>query len=153
MLRKKISKNSPHPQSHVEILKELLPAMASASSNKMIDVFWHEGMLNHETGKGVFDSGIDPGFLDVLEKHPENSDRIKNMVSILQKGPISPYISWQHGRPAQVNELLSFHAPGNSFILFIQTSNSLFEWNLNLLNRKVALLKPFRVLEFLLIWL
>lgn len=85
--------------------------MAAACSNKIIDVFWHEGMLNHETGKGVFDSGTDPGFLDVLEKHPENSDRIKNMVSILQKGPISPYISWQHGRPAQVPELLSFHAP------------------------------------------
>jgi acetoin utilization deacetylase AcuC-like enzyme len=122
--------------------------MAAACSNKIIDVFWHEGMLNHETGKGVFDSGTDPGFLDVLEKHPENSDRIKNMVSILQKGPISPYISWQHGRPAQVPELLSFHAPGNSFFLIIQISNSLV---LNLLNRKVAILKPFRVLKFLLI--
>ncbi|MCI91673.1 histone deacetylase 8-like, partial [Trifolium medium] len=41
----------------------------SSSVNK-IDVFWHEGMLNHDTGKGVFDTGMDPGFLDVLEKHP-----------------------------------------------------------------------------------
>jgi hypothetical protein len=83
----------------------------SSSANK-IDIFWHEGMLNHDTGKGVFDTGLDPGFLDVLEKHPENSDRIKNMVSILKKGPISPHVSWNHGRPALITELHSFHTPG-----------------------------------------
>ncbi|CAK7332013.1 unnamed protein product [Dovyalis caffra] len=88
-----------------------MAAAAAAGSTKIIDVFWHEGMLNHETGMGVFDSGTDPGFLDVLDKHPENSDRIINMVSILKKGPISPYISWHLGRPAQVPELLSFHTP------------------------------------------
>ncbi|GAU22339.1 hypothetical protein TSUD_106670 [Trifolium subterraneum] len=82
----------------------------SSSPNK-IDVFWHEGMLNHDTGKGVFDTGMDPGFLEVLEKHPENSDRVKNMVSILKKGPISPHISWNHGRPALITELHSFHTP------------------------------------------
>ncbi|CAN1171172.1 Histone deacetylase 8 [Linum perenne] len=74
-----------------------------------IDVFWHEGMLKHDAGSGVFDSADDPGFLDVLEKHPENADRIRNMVSILKRGPIAPYISWHLGRPAQVPELLCFH--------------------------------------------
>ncbi|KAK4441328.1 Histone deacetylase 8 [Sesamum alatum] len=74
-----------------------------------IDVFWHEGMLKHDTGRGVFDTGMDPGFLDVLENHPENSDRVKNMVSILRRGPISPYVSWHQGRPALISELLSFH--------------------------------------------
>ncbi|CAJ2660239.1 unnamed protein product [Trifolium pratense] len=82
----------------------------SSSVNK-IDVFWHDGMLNHDTGKGVFDTGIDPGFLEVLEKHPENSDRVKNMVSILKKAPISPHISWNHGRPALITDLHSFHTP------------------------------------------
>ncbi|XP_045806010.1 histone deacetylase 8 [Trifolium pratense] len=82
----------------------------SSSVNK-IDVFWHDGMLNHDTGKGVFDTGIDPGFLEVLEKHPENSDRVKNMVSILKNGPISPHISWNHGRPALITDLHSFHTP------------------------------------------
>ncbi|XP_057955352.1 histone deacetylase 8 isoform X3 [Malania oleifera] len=77
----------------------------------LIHVFWHEGMLNHDAGHGVFDTGMDPGFLDVLDKHPENSDRIKNMVSILKRGPISSYISWHLGRPALVPELLSFHTP------------------------------------------
>ncbi|KAL5575961.1 hypothetical protein UlMin_017660 [Ulmus minor] len=76
-----------------------------------IDVYWHEGMLAHNTGTGVFDTGFDPGFLDVLEKHPENSDRVKNMVSILTRGPISPYISWHSGTPALISDLLSFHSP------------------------------------------
>ncbi|KAG8371128.1 hypothetical protein BUALT_Bualt13G0054600 [Buddleja alternifolia] len=78
----------------------------------IINVFWHEGMLKHETGRGVFDSGMDPGFLDVLENHPENSDRVKNMVSILKRGPISPFVSWHQGRPALISELLSFHTQG-----------------------------------------
>ncbi|GFP97158.1 histone deacetylase 8 [Phtheirospermum japonicum] len=66
-------------------------------------------MLKHETGRGVFDTGMDPGFLDVLENHPENSDRVRNMVSILKRGPISPFVSWHQGRPALISELLSFH--------------------------------------------
>ncbi|KAM7272845.1 hypothetical protein ACFE04_027509 [Oxalis oulophora] len=82
--------------------------MATLSS---LNVFWHEGMLLHNTGRGMFDTGEDPGFLDVLEKHPENSDRIKNMVSILKRGPISPYIIWNLGRPALVSELYTFHDP------------------------------------------
>ncbi|KAM6567335.1 hypothetical protein CsatA_026463 [Cannabis sativa] len=67
-------------------------------------------MLAHDTGNGVFDSGIDPGFLDILEKHPENSKRVKNMLSILRRGPISPYITWHSGKPALTSELLSFHS-------------------------------------------
>lgn len=78
-------------------------------TREVIHVFWHEGMLEHDAGNGVFDTGIDPGFLDVLEKHPENSDRIRNMVSILRRGPISPFISWHLGRPALLSELLPFH--------------------------------------------
>ncbi|KAJ1384562.1 Ureohydrolase domain superfamily [Sesbania bispinosa] len=84
---------------------------AASSTVNHIDVFWHEGMLKHDTGNGIFDTGMDPGFLDVLEKHPENSDRVRNMVSILKRGPISPYISWNLGRLALIPELLSFHTP------------------------------------------
>ncbi|XP_058773674.1 histone deacetylase 8 [Vicia villosa] len=86
-------------------------AASESSTANQIAVFWHEGMLNHDTGHGVFDTGIDPGFLDVLEKHPENSDRVKNMVSILKRGPISPHVSWNLGRHALIPELLSFHTP------------------------------------------
>ncbi|KAJ4833390.1 Histone deacetylase 8 [Turnera subulata] len=85
-------------------------ADAGGCRGNRIDVFWEEGMLCHDTGRGMFDTGMDPGFLDVLEKHPENPDRIKNMLSILKRGPISPYISWHLGRPALLPELLSFHS-------------------------------------------
>ncbi|TYH93594.1 hypothetical protein ES332_A13G264300v1 [Gossypium tomentosum] len=84
--------------------------MSSPSTSCRINVFWRDGMLNHDTGKGVFDTGMNPGFLEVLEKHPENSDRIRNIVSILSKGPISSYISWHSGSPATIHQLLSFHS-------------------------------------------
>ncbi|KAG4113473.1 hypothetical protein ERO13_D13G225800v2 [Gossypium hirsutum] len=84
--------------------------MSAPSTSCRIDVFWHDGMLDHDTGKGVFDTGMNPGFLEVLEKHPENSDRIRNIVSILRKGPISSYISWHSGSPATIHQLLSFHS-------------------------------------------
>lgn len=95
------------------------------SNGELIHVFWHEGMLKHYTGNGVFDTGVDPGFLDVLEKHPENSDRIRNMVSILKRGPISPSISWHIGRPALIPELLSFHSQGIQNILMAIVSADL----------------------------
>ena len=119
------------PSSHNKVLngkKLLKPASmaASASSTPLpgtLHVFWHEGMLAHDTGNGVFDTGIDPGFLDVLEKHPENSDRIKNMISILRRGPISPHITWHSGRPALLSELLSFHSQGStSFFAMVFTT-------------------------------
>ncbi|KAK8928179.1 Histone deacetylase 8 [Platanthera zijinensis] len=85
------------------------PSSPSPLPDELLHVFWHAGMLNHDAGTGIFDTGLDPGFLEVLEKHPENADRVKNMVSILQKGPISSHISWHTGKPAQISELLSFH--------------------------------------------
>ncbi|KAJ0699855.1 putative histone deacetylase [Helianthus annuus] len=74
-----------------------------------INVFWDDGMLDHYTGEGVFDSGIKPGFLEVLKKHLENSDRDQNMLSILKRGPISPFLSWLSSSAATVTEILSFH--------------------------------------------
>ncbi|KAI7744923.1 hypothetical protein M8C21_000152 [Ambrosia artemisiifolia] len=74
-----------------------------------INVFWDERMLDHNTGEGVFDSGINPGFLDVLEKHPENSDRVKNMLSILKRGPISSSL----GLLTEVPFHETLHVPDN----------------------------------------
>lgn len=89
----------------------------SDASTDRIHVFWDAGMLSHDPGKGVFDTGMDPGFLDVLDSHPENSDRVRNLLSILKRGPISPFISWHSGRPALTSELLSFHTPGLASLL------------------------------------
>lgn len=41
---------------------------------------------------------------------PENADRVRNMVSILRRGPIAHFLSWHSGRPAHASELLSFHS-------------------------------------------
>ncbi|KAF5785918.1 putative histone deacetylase [Helianthus annuus] len=79
-----------------------------------INVFWDDGMLDHYTGEGVFDSGIKPGFLEVLKKHLENSDRDQNMLSILKRGPISPFLSWLSSSAATVTEILSFHTQDNA---------------------------------------
>ncbi|KAJ8477105.1 hypothetical protein OPV22_020832 [Ensete ventricosum] len=87
------------------------PPLTAARPRAVIHVFWHEGMLDHDTGVGVFDTGFDPGFLEVLDKHPENADRVRNMVSILRKGPLAPFVSWHPGRPAHLSELFSFHTP------------------------------------------
>ncbi|XP_059659647.1 histone deacetylase 8 [Cornus florida] len=88
-----------------------MAAQPDTAPADLVHVFWHEGMLGHDAGTGVFDTGMDPGFLEVLEKHPENSDRVKNIVSILKRGPISTFISWHLGRPALISELLTFHTP------------------------------------------
>ncbi|KAL3634003.1 Histone deacetylase 8 [Castilleja foliolosa] len=95
--------------SSTEAVRSTPNPKAASENDHRIDVFWHDGMLKHETGRGVFDTGLDPGFLDVLDKHPENSDRVRNMVSILKRGPISPFVFWHQGRPAFISELLSFH--------------------------------------------
>ena len=87
---------------------------ASPMVTNRVDVFWHEGMLRHDAVEGVFDTGYDPGFLDVLEKHPENADRVRNMLSILRRGPIAPHVNWFTGLPAIVSELLMFHTSGTS---------------------------------------
>ncbi|KAL2631944.1 hypothetical protein R1flu_016630 [Riccia fluitans] len=76
-----------------------------------MNVFWNNGMLAHNAGEGVFDTLYDPGFLAVLDNHPDNPERIINIVSILKKGPIAPYIRWHEGAPAQLEELTTFHTP------------------------------------------
>lgn len=92
---------------------------AEASQDESIHVFWDQGMLNHDTGRGVFDSGLDPGFLDVLEPHPENSDRVKNMISILKRGPIAPFVflGIKAALPSSLNCSLS--TPKVHFFLFV----------------------------------
>lgn len=77
----------------------------------LLHVFWDERMLTHDPGCGVFDLVGDPGFLDVLEPHPENAARLRNMVSVLRRGPLAPRVAWRAGRRAAPEELYSFHTP------------------------------------------
>ena len=44
----------------------------------MIDVFWHPAVLDHDTGRGIFEGGPS-NLLEVPELHPENDVRIRNI--------------------------------------------------------------------------
>ncbi len=74
----------------------------------MLDVFWHEGVLAHETGRGVFEAPPSP-LMAVAEPHPENADRIRNMRAILERGPLAPHIRWHSGERADLDVCAAFH--------------------------------------------
>lgn len=76
----------------------------------MIDVFWHPAVLGHDTGSGVFEGGPSD-LLDVPELHPENAERVRNMVSVLRRGPIATRLRWHEGRAATEQELAAVHDP------------------------------------------
>ena len=73
-------------------------------------VFWHDDVLLHDTGAGLFETGPNE-FLDVPELHPENDVRIRNMRSLLTRGPLAPHLDWQDGRHATEAELALVHDP------------------------------------------
>ena len=62
-----------------------------------IDVFWHPGVLEHDTGSGVFDAPSSP-LMAVNELHPENADRVRNIHAVLERGPLKDRIRWHEGR-------------------------------------------------------
>jgi len=75
-----------------------------------LNVFWHPDVLLHDTGTGVFEA-VGSDLLTVREKHPEGTDRISNMLSILKRGPLSSHLTWHWGRQATEKELQLFHTP------------------------------------------
>ncbi len=73
-----------------------------------LDVFWHEDVLLHDTGHGVFESPASP-LMAVDEPHPEGPTRIRNMKSILERGPLAEHVRWHAGRHATREELELLH--------------------------------------------
>jgi acetoin utilization deacetylase AcuC-like enzyme len=73
-----------------------------------VRVYWNEEGLAHDTGAGMFDQGPTP-LVAVPELHPENAERIRNIRSALEHGPIAPYLEWHAGRPATMAELELVH--------------------------------------------
>ena len=63
----------------------------------MIDVFWHPAVLDHDTGAGVFEGGPSD-LLDVPALRPVTGERIRNIVSVLRRGPIADQLRWHDGR-------------------------------------------------------
>ncbi|UJA19823.1 hypothetical protein HJD18_06115 [Thermoleophilia bacterium SCSIO 60948] len=73
-----------------------------------IDVHWHPACLRHETGEGVFEAPASD-LIAIPEKHPENDERIANVKSILERGPLGDRVRWRGGREATLDELLRVH--------------------------------------------
>ena len=75
-----------------------------------LDVFWHDDVLLHDTGSGVFEHDPSP-LIEVSELHPENDVRIRNIRSALRNGPIAGRLRWRDGRHAGIDELVHLHDP------------------------------------------
>lgn len=84
--------------------------MASSETRAVIDVFWHDDVLLHDTAAGLFELAASP-LLAVQTSHPEGPDRLRNMKSVLERGPSANCIRWNAGRHAEEAELQLFHTP------------------------------------------
>ena len=73
-------------------------------------VFWHDDVLLHDTRSGMFEAGPHD-LIDVPELHPENDVRIRNMRSVLRRGPLAGRLAWQPGRHASEDDLAAVHDP------------------------------------------
>ena len=71
-------------------------------------VFFHPCIFDHDTGQGFFEADASP-YLGVMEKHPENDDRMRNMLAVLQQGPISGALDWHQAAAAERADLERFH--------------------------------------------
>ena len=72
-------------------------------------VYFDPGVLAHQTGEGFFEAAASP-YLPLAEIHPENAQRLQNMLAILQQGPIAEAIDWYRGEPAARADLQRFHS-------------------------------------------
>ena len=73
-------------------------------------VFFDPVIFDHDTGRGFFEAAASP-HLPILEPHPENGDRARNMLAVLEKGPIAGAIDWHRAPAAQPVDLERFHMP------------------------------------------
>jgi len=81
-----------------------------ATDGDRLAVFWHPAVLDHDTGHGLFDRPPSEP-MEVDETHVEGPDRVRNMHSILKRGPVAEALDWHDGRLASDEEILRFHQP------------------------------------------
>ena len=75
-----------------------------------LHVFYDERVLAHDTGAGLFESGPSE-LLAAPELHPENAERLRNMLSVLERGPLAESLVWRPGRLATDGEVETVHDP------------------------------------------
>ncbi len=78
------------------------------TSTGIVDVFYDARVLDHDTGSGMWEREPSP-LLDEQEQHPEGPHRVRNMRSVLERGPVSEHLRWHPGRLATEEELERVH--------------------------------------------
>jgi acetoin utilization deacetylase AcuC-like enzyme len=86
---------------------------------RSLTVFWHEDVLLHETGAGVFEAAPSP-LMVADERHPESAPRILNMKAILERGPLAGAVSWAPVPLHPAAELELVHDP--AYLVEVQAS-------------------------------
>jgi len=71
-------------------------------------IYFDECVFEHDTGEGFFEAKASP-CLPVMETHPENGDRLRNMHGVLQKGPIAEALDWYSAEAVDRSDLRAFH--------------------------------------------
>ena len=71
---------------------------------------WHDDCLLHDTGSGLFEGGPSP-LLAVPELHPENAERLRNVRSAIDRGPLAEDVEWREAPLATDAELHAVHPP------------------------------------------
>jgi len=69
---------------------------------------WHDDCLQHDTGSGLFEGGPSP-LLAVPELHPENAERLLNVRSVMERGPLADDVEWREAPLATDAELATVH--------------------------------------------
>ncbi len=77
-------------------------------STPPILAFWHEQCLLHDTGSGLFEAGPSE-LLAVPELHPENAEKLRNVRSAIDRGPLAGDVVWREAPLATDAELTSVH--------------------------------------------
>jgi acetoin utilization deacetylase AcuC-like enzyme len=77
--------------------------------SERLAVFFDPCIFDHDTGRGFFEASPSP-YLPIIENHPENADRVRNMLAVLQQGPIADALDWHRGEAALREDLERFHA-------------------------------------------
>ncbi|MDH3534550.1 MAG: hypothetical protein OER87_02235 [Gammaproteobacteria bacterium] len=73
-------------------------------------VYFDPSIFDHDTGQGFFEASASP-YLPVIETHPENAERVRNMHAVLRDGPIAGALDWFGADAATRADLERFHAP------------------------------------------
>ena len=77
-------------------------------SAERMAVFYNARVLAHATGDGFFEASPSP-LLPIIERHPENRERIENMVAVLRDGPLGGALDWRTAEAATREDLERLH--------------------------------------------